>query len=156
MKVGEILGGGIWVASTIKIAGYTWEAYTSTYNPFPGVSGGGGAVPPSSIDATASNTANKFHKLPVIGPLIQYGDRLFGQILSGGRTKYVTSEEIARLEKLTPPPAGYASAIKTANKGNMANLPAAANRLGKWGLQHGWKSSDIDAYLRYLGVRVLT
>ena len=41
MKAAEVIGGGLWAASAVAVAGYTWQALTGTYEQFPSVTSSG-------------------------------------------------------------------------------------------------------------------
>lgn len=41
-KTQNVLGTGLWIASAIRVAGFTWKAYTGQYQQFPSTDGSGG------------------------------------------------------------------------------------------------------------------
>jgi hypothetical protein len=41
MKTSEIIYGGLWVASAVQVAGYTWQAMSGQYEQFPSVDSSG-------------------------------------------------------------------------------------------------------------------
>lgn len=50
VEMSEIVGGAIWLASAVAVAGYTWQAMTGEYEQFPSLGGGGGgATPPKNV-----------------------------------------------------------------------------------------------------------
>lgn len=53
MKASEIIYGGVWAASAVAVAGYTWNAYTGEYGKFPTMGGSGESIP------------SPLHKLPL-------------------------------------------------------------------------------------------
>ena len=49
MTAREVIALGLWTASVIEVARFTWEAYAQTYEPFPGIGGPNIPAPPVSV-----------------------------------------------------------------------------------------------------------
>lgn len=84
--VSEALAAILWAASAVKVAGYTWQAYTGTRVPFPTPEGGGG-----NIGSAAANTVGDVvgfgSKIPIVGPVFGFaakGWHDIGKLISGG------------------------------------------------------------------------
>lgn len=54
MNVASWIGAGLWTASAIMVAGYTWDSYQSTFSKFPDSPPGGGITPKAVLKADAS------------------------------------------------------------------------------------------------------
>lgn len=167
-SLGEIVGGAIWVASLIEVASYTYTALSATFTSFPTLDSGGGSIGEaqsashdSPLKKMATNTlgasANILHKLPVIGGALDAADKFFGSLLT---TNYVSQDEVNRLSRLKTPPDNYvkqlANAKRAINSGKATQTQLNnVNAFSRWALGHGWKQSDVSAYLKYLGINVL-
>ena len=49
-KAQNVLGTGLWIASAIQVAGFTWKAYTGEYQQFPSTDGSGGTGGGSNLN----------------------------------------------------------------------------------------------------------
>jgi hypothetical protein len=90
--VTDVVIGGLWTASAVEVAGYTWAAVSSTWSalPAPGSTGGGtgSGTSPSSVadslikDLTGINLKSKFWTghglLGLHGPITKAIENFFG------------------------------------------------------------------------------
>lgn len=77
MKPADVIGTGVWLASAVQVAGYTWAALAGEYSQFPSVGGGGANVNPSlgaQGDQNPGGVGNfsfipehKGNRIPIIG-----------------------------------------------------------------------------------------
>lgn len=157
-SLAEIFGGAIWLASGVAVAGYTYDAFKGSYTQFPGPGGGsgsgfGGTAIPFNSEATGQKAAHDVErKIPLIGGPLANASQWLQNFFSGGTgSDSLTDHEIKRLESLPAPPKQLVTILKNAPTGKKAD---AANNLARWARQNGWKSSDINAFIRYLGIKV--
>ena len=154
-SVSALVGGALWAAAAVKVAGYTWQAFADTYDQFP-APGSQTAVPVNLTTiggAAGRDVTSTVEKIPVVGDIVK-ATNVVGQ---GGAPWYIPPAEMNYLMRLPAPPAQIIANLKRgARTGNAAN---AMNQLQQWaqttGRKQGWRvPRDVDAFARYLGVAV--
>lgn len=99
--VTEVVVGGIWIASAVKVLGYTWESVSRTWTQLPPPGSGGGTavaapkavlkadkdigVPNLAKSSSATGTASGIAASPIINPLQKQSTGLAQVIVNGGK-----------------------------------------------------------------------
>lgn len=152
----EALAAGVWCASAVSVAGYTYHAFKASLaaDTQATASGSGPPAIPTDSTATGKRAADSLvGKIPLVGkPLVAAGSwlqNIFSPRVDGA--SHLSGKEIGRLQSLPGPPSNLVSGLKRAQNGQ-GDLATAANRFAQWANRNGWQPNDISSFFTYLGI----
>lgn len=73
MKPTDVIPLGFWIASAVKVAGYTWQAYFGSYEKFPSPQAAGGAEPHGVIQDAIYGITHPLDILKGLGDIVGIG-----------------------------------------------------------------------------------
>lgn len=167
MKLREIAYGGLWAASAVEVAKFTYAAYTATFSAFPGT--GSGESLQQNVNQNESSALGMPKNAQGLVDSIEHpltfpsstGHGTFG--LYGPITQWlrgVLGTDPGKQRTAPPagkkaPPTALVTAIRrSVNRPGSARTQQAWSNFTRWAYRNGWTRQEVIAYLGRIGISV--
>jgi hypothetical protein len=140
-KIQEGLIAGVWCASAVGVAGYTWQSYSVAggWGIFPGFGGNsGGSSSPGASVANAANTVVT-GGIPGVSQLTRIVQSILGvKTPVTDKANALPGQPGSAIQGIKAPPDRLLHAVKVSvNSRNRPGFEQAINALKSWGVTHG-------------------